>query len=83
MTNDLRAFTAPIIGEGVVSYNKDSRINNIIRLKKNLLDNYGNLGKEKDLFYRSELYPSFDQLLKRIQELKEKGILPILLFLTK
>ena len=82
----LRPFIRPIISEGVVSYNKDNRACNIIRLKIILRESIGNVNFEKDrkIFYRIELYPDYSWLIKRIIELKDSNeVIPMLFFLFK
>lgn len=79
----LNKFDKPIVVEGPVYYNNMDRVKNIIRLKKKLLTFFGDLPKEEDLFYRTEIYPDFEQFTKRIEELKANKTMPILLFLLK
>jgi len=81
--NYLKIFNKPIIIEAPVYYNNMDRKKNLIRLKKKLLDFFGYLPKEDNLFYRAELHPSFEQLEKRIKELKEEKAIPVFLFLFK
>ena len=82
--NYFQVFTKPITSQGIVSYNKDVRANNVIRLKKILLDAFGDLRHEKNAFYKIELYPNYQELLERIQQIKEnKEAVPMLLFLFK
>lgn len=78
----IKPFTEPIIVDGPVTYNNRDRINNRIRLKKTILQAFS-LGKEPLLCYRAELYPSFDELTRRIEELRKEGTLPILFLLQK
>lgn len=78
----LKVSTKPVIAEGSVMYNNRDRINNRIRLKKSILQYFG-LGKEPTLCYRTEIYPNFDDLSKRIEELRKEGTLPVLFFLQK
>lgn len=82
--NDLKVSTQPVITQGPVYYDNMSRVFNEIRLKRRLLQYFGSMVKEKGLCYRTELYPNFEQLIQRIQEIKQnKGAMPILLFLTR
>ena len=80
----LQIFNRPIITEGPVLYDNSLRANNRIRLKKKILNAFGDISEIKSLFYRTELYPDFEQLQKRIDELKrEKKTIPVLLFLFR
>ena len=78
----LKFYTKPLIAEGPIMYNNRDRINNRLRLKKSILQAFG-LGKEPQLCYKAEIYPNFDDLIKRIEELRKEGTLPILFFLQK
>ena len=78
----IQSFKHPIIVGGRVTYNNRDRVNNRIILKKQILQAF-NLGKEPLLCYRAEVYRNFDDLTKRIEELRGEGTIPILFLLQK
>jgi|SRR3989344_6667538 len=70
----------PLVLDGSVYYNDKEHCNNIIRLKKNLLNEFNQLNNSNSLAYRMELYRDTKQIMDRIIELGKEGKLPILLF---
>lgn len=79
-----KAFSDVIVSCGSVYHDKYTNKNNTVRLKAKIIDAFGDLSKSKTLFYRAELYPTFDEISKRINELRQSdNAIPILLFLFK
>ena len=74
----------PIIVDGSVFYDDKSRTNNIIRLKKRIVEEFQDLKGLNNVYYRAELYKTYEELQKRIAELvaQRQGI-PMLIFLYK
>ena len=84
MFKTLETIKRPIIVNGPVHADNKTRTTNIIRLKKRLIKEIPDLSNNNRIFYRAELWQSYEHLEERIKELKKKkqGI-PILIFLYK
>jgi len=77
-------FKKPVISQGSLYYDNHNRMKSIIRLKKKLMEAFGNINFQGEVFHREEYYPSIDDSIARLIELKkEGGANPILLFLSK
>ena len=78
----LKPKPKPLIVKGKVSYNENSRAKNVIRLKKEVVDEFSDLKDfKRDIGYKLEYHRNFRTLEKRIGELKNNGAMPFLLFL--
>ena len=74
----------PIIVDGSVFYDDKSRTNNIIRLKKRIVEEFQDLKEANDVFYRAELYKTYADFRQRVEELlMQKQGIPMLIFLYK
>jgi len=72
----------PLIVQGKLSYNENVRCNNILRLKKEIREEFFDLnGNHQLMSYRMEFYRTEAELQKRINEIiLAKTGLPFLLF---
>lgn len=73
----------PLVVDGVVSYSEANRARSVIRLKKEIIQEFDDLKRrDKSIGYKLEYHRDFDKLRERISELnnKEEGI-PFLLFI--
>jgi len=73
----------PLIVDGTISYSESSRARNVIRLKKQIINEFEDLkDRNKDINYKLEYYRNFDKLQARIDKLanNQEGI-PFLLFI--
>ena len=71
----------PLIVNGSIYYNDKDGYYNLLRLKKQILNEFMELNnKNVSPAYRMEIYRSGEQLLRRIEKLENEKRLPILLF---
>lgn len=79
----LRPWNDRLNVEGNVSYSQGWRAWNIIRLKKDFLDEFPQLKEAQNkIGYKMVFHRTYDDLMEGIQDMKEqKGPLPILPYL--
>ena len=79
----LKPKKKPLIVKGAVSYSEAVRARNIIRLKKEVVNEFLDLkDREKSITYKLEYHRNFTKLKKRIEEINKNGDgIPFLLFI--
>jgi len=73
----------PLIIDGIVSYSETCRARSIIRLKKDVINEFNDLkNRDKLIRYKLEYYRGPRRLQKRVNEITENGGgIPFLLFI--
>ena len=81
----LQPKVKPLIVEGRLSYNENVRCNNILRLKREIREEFSDLqGKTNLIGYRMEFYRTTEELRKCIEDIVHNNqCLPFLLYLFK
>lgn len=75
----------PLIVKGVLSYSESLRNRNTIRIKKEIMNTFNGFSKEEQPHeYVMECYQKYEDFMLRIGGIiKDKEVIPILLFLCK
>jgi hypothetical protein len=72
----------PTIEEGPMWWSDTARANCILRLKRKIAEEYPILRENKKIGYRIEIWKSFDEIKKRIDDIeKSNEALPMLFFI--
>ena len=81
----LRPWFDKLEAEGLISYESGVNRWNLIRIKKNFVEQFPQLKEKRSKFsYKMTFYPSYEQLRKFVNDLdKKRGPLPILLYLIQ
>ena len=81
----LQPKVKPILVEGRLSYNENVRCNNILRLRREIREEFQDLqGKVNLIGYRMEFYRTGRELQRRVAEIMNAKMgLPFLLFIFK
>ena len=76
----LKANIKPIRIKGRLYYCYADRGNTLIRLKREIREIFSDFNEKDNLIeYTMEYYRSFEELFNRLNDFKEKGIIPLLL----
>jgi len=84
-TRILQPTKTPLNIKGRISYRESEQAWNVIKLKKELINEFSVLREKRSSFsYQMLFYRTYDELEKAVRKMKrEKSPLPILLFLQK